>query len=267
MSIFKKMKLAYKDTKKSVLVVYLLLRFLVILVLIRQIFLKNYDNVFLCFFTLILFLLPFVLSKKLNIELPSLLEIIILLFIYSAEVLGEIQNFYNTFSHWDTILHTINGFLCAGVGLALTDLLNNNSKNIKLSPIYVVLVSFCFSMTIGVLWEFFEFASDRYFFTDMQKDRIVNKISTVELNPDGLNKAIIVDGIKKTEIYIDSDTITIDGGYLDIGIIDTMKDLIVNFVGAVAFSIIGYLYIKNRDKYKFTENFILKRKDLHAENN
>ena len=157
--------------------------------------------------------------------------------------------------------------MCAGVGLALTDLLNNNSKNIKLSPIYVVLVSFCFSMTIGVLWEFFEFASDRYFFTDMQKDRIVNKISTVELNPDGLNKAIIVDGIKKTEIYTDSDTITIDGGYLDIGIIDTMKDLIVNFVGAVAFSIIGYLYIKNRDKYKFTENFILKRKDLHAENN
>ncbi len=116
-------------------------------------------------------------------------------------------------------------------------------------------------MTIGVLWEFFEFSADRYFRTDMQKDRIVQVISTVELEPDGKNIPVIIKDIKYTEIYSGNDEnnltkTVIKGGYLDIGIIDTMKDLIVNFIGAVVFSIFGLLYIKNRDKYKFAAKFI-----------
>lgn len=255
----KKIKEAYKESRKGVLVVYLLLRFLVILVMVRQIFLHNYWNAFLCILVLIQFLIPYFITKKLKIELPSIFEIIILLFIFSSEVLGEIQNFYGVFKHFDTVLHTLNGFLCAAVGFSLIDLCNNNSEKFNLSPLYLTIVAFCFSMTIGVLWEFLEYSIDKVMLSDMQKDKLVTKISSVWLNPDGKNKAIIVDNINKTIIYSDSGETVIEGGYLDLGLNDTMKDLIVNFVGAVVFSIFGYLYVINRDKYKIAEKFIPKK--------
>ena len=251
-----KMKEKYKMTKKKSLIVYFVLRFLVILCMILQIIRGDLNNAFLCLLSLILFTVPSLIEDKLNIGIPTLLESIVYVFIFSAEILGEINNFYGNIPYWDTMLHTINGFLAAGVGFSLVDLLNKNSKNINLSPLYVAIVAFCFSMTIGVLWEFYEYGMDRYFKLDMQKDRIVDVISTVELDPDKSNKAIVVDNIKETHIITDDGTVIINGGYLDIGIIDTMKDLIVNFIGAVSFSTIGYLYILNRDKYKFAVNFI-----------
>ena len=256
-----KIKELYRNSKKSSLIWYLVLRALVIVTMITSFFRGNFNGVFLCGLTLVLFLIPFWIDKKLNIDIPNVLEIIIFLFIFSAEILGEINNFYGNIPHWDTILHTLNGFFCAAIGFSLIDILNNSERfHIKLSPVFVSLVAFCFSMTIGVLWEFFEFGADQIFKYDMQKDRIVQTISTVELEPDGKNKPVVVDDIFKTVIYSNKDGQTeetvITGGYLDIGIIDTMKDLIVNFVGAVVFSIIGYFYIHNRDKYKFAENFI-----------
>ena len=114
-------------------------------------------------------------------------------------------------------------------------------------------------MTIGVLWEFLEYSIDKVMLSDMQKDKLVTKISSVWLNPDGKNKAIVVDNINKTIIYSDSRETVIEGGYLDLGLNDTMKDLIVNFVGAVVFSIFGYLYVINRDKYKIAEKFMPKK--------
>ena len=255
----KKIKEAYKDNRKGVLIVYLLLRFLVILVMVRQIFLHNYWNAFLCILVLIQFLIPYFITKKLKIELPSIFEIIILLFIFSSEILGEIQNFYGVFKHFDTVLHTLNGFLCAAVGFSLIDLCNNNSEKFNLSPLYLTIVAFCFSMTIGVLWEFLEYSIDKVMLSDMQKDKLVTKISSVYLNPDGKNKAIVIDDINKTIIYTSDGETIIDGGYLDLGLNDTMKDLIVNFVGAVVFSIFGYLYVINRDKYKIAEKFMPKK--------
>ena len=149
------------------------------------------------------------------------------------------------------MLHTINGFIMGAIGLSLIELLNKN-ENIKimLSPIFVAIVSFCFSMTIGVLWEFFEFGMDMTFNTDMQKDYIVDKINSVKFDENNLNKvhsieieSLIVNGEDWIEKY---------GGYIDIGLIDTMKDLFVNFIGALTFSVIGYFYSKNgsNDKIK-----------------
>ena len=256
------MKITVGEYKKRDLTVYVILRILVIITMISQLLRGNYENVFMCILTLILFLVPIFIDRKLNIKLPTVLEAIILLFIFSAEILGEVRNFYGIFKGWDTILHTINGFLCAAIGFSLIDILNRSHKfHTKLTPLFVALVSFCFSMTIGVLWEFFEFGADNILKLDMQKDRIVNTISTVTLEPEGKNKPVIVDNIKKTVIYSydeagDIIETTIEGGYLDIGIIDTMKDLIVNFIGAVVFSIIGLLYINNRDGYKFAEAFM-----------
>lgn len=254
--------------------VYFVLRFLVILVMIRQIFTANWNNVFLCILTLILFLVPVVIDRKFNIRLPNTLETIILLFIFSAEILGEINEFYLHFAHWDTILHTLNGFLCAAIGFSMIDILNRKEVfHTKLSPIFVALVAFCFSMTVGVLWEFFEFGMDRVFKYDMQKDEILKTIATVELNPSGKNVAVVIDNIEKTIIQSRDNEgnlvlTEIDGGYLEIGISDTMKDLIVNFIGAIVFSILGLLYIKNKDEYKFAEQFIpvLKRREKTEEN-
>jgi hypothetical protein len=250
-----------KDADKKDVAVYLILRTLVIIVMIRQILLGEWNNVFLCVLTLILFMIPAFIEKRINIELPNALQIIILLFIFSAEILGEINEYYLTIKHWDTILHTINGFLCAAIGFSLIDILNQKEfVYVTLSPIFVALVAFSFSMTIGVCWEFFEYGMDTFLKKDMQKDTIVTTISTVNLEPNGKNIPVVVKDITSTTIHTtengEEKDIEIDGGYLDIGLNDTMKDLLVNFIGAFVFSIIGLLYIEDRDKYKFAENFI-----------
>lgn len=259
-------KIEIGEYKKKDITIYIILRILVIAVLIIQLFRGNFENVFMCILTLILFLIPIFVDRKLNIKLPDTLEKIILIFIFSAEILGEVQNFYGIFKSWDTVLHTMNGFLCAAIGFSMIDILNNSEKfHTKMKPIFVGVVAFCFSMTIGVLWEFFEFGMDNFFKTDMQKDRIVQLVSSVKINPQKENNAIVINNINKTIVYyVESDgtqkELVIDGGYLDIGLKDTMKDLLVNFIGALVYSIIGYFYIKDRDGYKFAENFIPKKK-------
>ena len=254
----------FDNYSKRNMTIYFILRGLVLLTLLRQIFMGNWNNVFLCGLTLVLFVIPAVIEKKLNLALPDALQILILLFIYSAEILGEINEFYIVIPHWDTILHTLNGFLCAAVGFSTIDILNQKEFfHATMSPLFVALVAFCFSMTIGVMWEFFEFGADQILRYDMQKDVIVDTISTVKLDPDGKNNAVVISDIEKTIIKSKDENgniqeTVIEGGYLDLGIDDTMQDLIVNFIGAVVFSILGLLYISNRDKYKFAENFIPK---------
>lgn len=246
------------DKSKTNIIIYFLLRGLVILSLIAQGFHGNWNNVFLCVVTLILFTLPDIISDKLKIKLPNTLEVIVYVFIFSAEILGEIQNFYGVFPHWDTMLHTLNGFLCAAIGFSLVDLLNNNIDAIDMTPAFVSLVAFCFSMTIGIFWEFVEFSIDNYLNKDMQKDSIVTKINSVKINEERSNEVVSINDINRTIIYTDSSSIVVDGGYLDIGLYDTMKDLFVNFIGAIIFCLIGYVYIKNRDEHSFAKMFIPK---------
>lgn len=245
--------------KKSVVAaVYIVLRLLVILMMVAQFFNGNFENVFLCMLTLILFLLPTIFEKSLQIDLPNALEIIILLFIFAAEILGEIRAFYTTFAYWETMLHTLNGFLCAAIGFSLADMCNRHKRiSLSLSPVYMAIVAFCFSMTIGVLWEFFECTMDQFFLLDMQKDTVVNVISSVKLDPTGGNTPVAIKGITDVIVVCGDEQIPLGlGGYLDIGILDTMKDLWVNFIGAVVFSIVGYFYVKSRGKGWFARNFI-----------
>lgn len=250
----------YKETGEIELLVYIVLRFLVIVCMVLEIAKQEWNNAFLCLLTLILFTFPTMIEDRLKIRFPTVLESFMYVFIFLAEILGEINNFYGIIPYWDTFLHTINGFLAAGVGFSLIDLLNENSKNINLSPFFVAIVSICFSMTIGVLWEFFEYGVDKYLRLDMQKDKVITSIQSTLLDPDNKNKAIVINNIKSTEIITDDEVIVIEGGYLDVGLNDTMDDLLVNFIGAIGFSTIGFLYIKNRDKYKFAENFIPTKK-------
>lgn len=248
-----------KSDRKT-MIVYIILRILVILCMIRELMLKNYQNVLLCLLSLILFLLPAIIESKFKLDLPNTLEIIILIFIFSAEILGEINNFYGLYQNFDSILHTINGFLSASVGFSLIYILNENIESFNLSPLFVSLVAFCFSMTIGVIWEFFEYGMDNIFNIDMQKDTYIEKINTTLLDDTNQNKVVKTNGINKTILYDEdnNELITING-YLDIGLIDTMEDLIVNFFGAITYSIFGYFYIKNKDKNKLASKFLIKK--------
>ena len=233
--------------------IQMVLTLIVVFSVIRQFFLGNYHNMFLGILTLILFMVPQFLDKKLSVTIPVGLETVILIFIFSAEILGEINAFYVKIPIWDSILHTTNGFLMAAIGFALIDLFNRSEKfSIKMSPYFVAFFAFCFSMTVGVLWEFFEFSMDQFLGLDMQKDWIVTAINSVKLNPTGANVPIHVD---VQSVVINGEQWNI-GGYLDIGLIDTMKDLIVNFIGAVVFSIIGILYLKNRERGKLAASLI-----------
>ena len=198
----------YNENKK-VFAFYMILHTMVVLTGIRCFLTQNYENVLVCILALILFLAPAFIEERMDISIPPLFQIIIFFFIFAAEILGEVNHYYVKIPGWDTMLHTMNGFLCATVGFSLVYLLNRGSKNVNLSPFYLTLVAFCFSMTSGVLWEFFEFAMDQIF-------------------------------------------------YLDIGIIDTMKDLLVNLVGAIVFSFIGYFTLRTSKASKVAESFMIK---------
>lgn len=235
---------------------FLFLRFSVILILIRNIFTANYENIFICLLTLFLFVIPYAIEKKFKIDIPDFLEIIIFLFIFSAEILGELNSFYTKIPMWDNILHTINGFVMGAIGLSLIELLNSSKDlKIKLSPIFVAIVSFCFSMTIGVCWEFFEYGMDTSFNLDMQKDTIIERIDSVTFDPDNLNKVHSIE-IESLEVN-GEDWMELYGGYIDVGLIDTMNDLIVNFIGALTFSIIGYFYSRKHDNDKLKRILIV----------
>ncbi len=235
---------------KKQFIAYSILRILVLLTAVRCAFTHNYESLAICVLTLVLFLLPSLFEQLLKIEIPPVFQIIIYLFIFAAEILGEVNKYYTAIPGWDTMLHTINGFLCAAIGFSLFNILNRGSKSMQLSPFYLSLVAFCFSMTVGVVWEFIEFTADQMFFLDMQKDFVVSSFASVTLDESNTQIPVRISDITRTIIETkNGDPVVIEGGYLDIGIIDTMKDLMVNFIGAIVFSVIGYFY-EARNKTK-----------------
>lgn len=251
-----------KENVKKRTVVETVLIGLVLLSVVRQFFLGSYHNMFLGILTLFLFMIPQLVEKTIGVTIPVGLKTVILIFIFSAEILGEINAFYIKIPIWDTILHTTNGFLMAAIGFALIDLFNRSERfSMKMSPYFVAFTAFCFSMTVGVVWEFFEFSMDWFFYTDMQKDWILPVISSVKLDPAGANQPVKV---AVESVVINGEEWNL-GGYLDIGIVDTMKDLMVNFVGAVVFSVIGIVYLKQRGKGRLASALIPQVKEKKDE--
>ena len=239
---------------KGTFAVYTAVRLLVIAILVLSILNGAYENVFTCVLSLVLLMLPYVIERRLGIDLPSALEITVILFIFAAEILGELRSYYVNVPHWDTMLHTVSGFIYAAVGFAMLDILNKHERvSIHLSPLSLAFVAFCFSMTIGAVWEIFEFSIDQLFHKDMQKDTIVHYITSVTLDETRSNIPITIGGI--TEVTVNGQDLGL-GGYLDIGLLDTMKDLIVNLIGAVVFSVIGYFYVKNRGRGRVAKMFV-----------
>ncbi len=239
--------------KPIVMAVYWVLRFIVIVSLVLSCIRKDYESAWVCVLVLVLYMLPRIVQQNFHIELPSALEIIILVLIFAGEILGELRSYFIYFPHWDTLLHTTSGFVSAAFGYSMVDLLNRNKpQHIQLSPLYLALVSFCFSMTVGVIWEFFEFGMDNFFHMDMQKDTVIHAFSSVNLDPTASNIPVRVEDI--TDVAVNGTSLGL-GGYLDIGLYDTMEDLFVNFIGALTFSVIGYFSAKS-GKNSIAKNFV-----------
>lgn len=241
--------------------VYTILRVLVIITLIRSILTLNLESAALCILSLLLFLIPTFMEENAHVEVPAAMQITIYLFIYAAEILGEINRFYTIIPGWDTMLHTINGFLCAAIGYSMVDIVNRGSKRVSLSPFYLSMMALCFSMTICVCWEFIEFTIDKFFYLDMQKDYIIRNIGSVTLDPTHSQIPVRISGISKTVIHTKAGKIYTLDGYLDIGLIDTMKDLMVGFAGAFIFSVLGYIYCKFGKPKHFTEDLLVTATD------
>lgn len=208
---------------------------------------RDLEHIFLCILSLVLFTIPNVLKKHLRLEVPTVIEVCAVLFIVCGIVLGEVESFFVRFKYWDTILHTFNGIACAALSLSLVVLLNRQEKILfRLSPVFLLIVSVSFAMMIGVLWEFFEFGMDYFFGMDTQKDTWIYGFSTVALDPLQTGTLTTISPIQS--VNINNGEIILDG-YLDIGLYDTMEDLFVTFIGAVAFNLFAAMYVKKHDGF------------------
>lgn len=249
-------KKIYMNQKKSCLTILLILIVLVFLCMTLKLIQGQFSSAILCISSILFFFLPILIQIKFSIKISNPLEILIYLFLFASQILGEVYHFYVLVPSWDLILHTLSGFLCVGIGISIISFFTNSG--VHLSIWNIIIFGFCFSMTTSVCWEFGEYTIDKIFLTDAQKDIFVKKISSVKLDESKNNKPVKIYNIEKT-ILFDKDgqaITTIYGGYLDIGLNDTMKDLIANFIGAIIYSIFGYFYIKYRDKNDLTRNFI-----------
>ena len=241
--LFRRMFQSIKENRAE-FAVYCVLCLITIAVIVYSAVQRNWTGCYNGVLTLLLFFLPAFLEERLHIELSTALEIITMLFVFCAQILGEVGMYYARFPFWDTMLHWTNGFLFAAFGFSLAEICNRSKKvSFQLSPFFLALVACCFSLSIGVCWEFIEYGIDVLTKSDMQKDSILTLISTGKLSPDGQTPVVIKNITQTVITTADGQTYTVNG-YLDIGLFDTMKDLLVDFAGALIFSVIGYCSIK-----------------------
>lgn len=229
-----------KNKKTSAEKIVPLMRYFFILLTIPAIiynFLNaQWEMLFSAILTLLLFLLPSFFSKRTKISIPATFQIIILLFIFASMYLGEIRNYFYRIHWWDSMLHSTSAIILGYIGFLLIYALNKDKNiHVRLSPFFIALFTFCFAMTVGVIWEIFEFLVDSIFNVNMQKARNLE------------------------ELY----------GFFDtrLGVLDTMRDLIVNTIGALLVSVIGYYYskkkmVKDNTFWKLKDQFIEENPDL-----
>ena len=228
----------------------------VLIVLVNQIIIASWFGILMCALALMMYLFPSVLALKFKIRMSAVLECGFYLGVFGAMIMGETWRLYGKIPLLDSILHTLSGFACAGLGFSLVMALSNSQK-MRASAFVTVLIAFCVSMTVGVLWECAEYASDSLLRTDAQKDFVVQDVATLYLYHGSDEERLIkIEDIDHTEVFTKNGEVTkIENGYLDIGLIDTMKDLLVNLAGAVVFCVLGFIQLKT--KVKLVDYFVL----------
>ena len=205
----------YKRSKSN-MIISNLVRIALIIMFIRAFVTGDHSQDFLIVLTFAMTYYPSILEKHFGVYLPNGLQIIITLFIFASQVLGEMSGFYTTVPWWDLMLHTISGTVLGMIGFLFVYLLNEKGDaNVNLSTAFVIIFAFCFALTIGVFWEFFEYGADRLLGYNMQRFRLPGE---------------------------------------DV-LVDTMNDLIVDAVGAGVACIFGWLYIKTQNDTLFNNFF------------
>ena len=207
--------------------------------------LKTYTTSIVSVISLFIFILPNIVGKIFKVKFPMLLDIVICIFTFFAQILGDIYNFYLIIPWWDDFLHFTSGMMFIEIGYFFIDLIKINNSKICLSPLFMVAISFYFTITVLTFWECIEFGCDKFLGTDTQKDTIVTEINSSEFTRKN----------KGTDKYIKIDTLIVNnqdwnekyGGYLDIGLHDTMYDLLNGIIGAFFYSIVRYYNTKNKN--------------------
>lgn len=206
--------------------IIILMRVVVIFYLIIGIIKWNTTTVVAALLSLVLMTITSYLKKKLNLD--KKLELLIYIFIITTEVLGQIYHFYTRVPIFDIIIHTYSSFVISYIALIII-------KKHKLPKIITILFIFSFAMMCESIWEIFEFSTDRLLKTDMQKDTIINEITSCYLSENGDTPTtmvvdnVVVNNISFTDKY---------NGYLDIGLYDTISDMSCALLGALIFIII-----------------------------
>ena len=169
-----------------------------------------------CILGLVTIPLPSILERRLRFELPGLLYGFYIVFLYCAIFLGEVRSFYYLFPRWDSILHFFSSLMTGFFGLMVVTILNRDRHvSMNLSPLFVCLFAFCFSVTIGSLWEIYEFIGDGLFGLNMQKFMTA-----------------------QGELLVGHNALR-----------DTMKDIIVDVLGALLASVIGMISIRRGTRW------------------
>lgn len=178
-----------------------------------------------CIVGIFAMLLPSILKKRMNLVIPSNMMLLFTIFLYCAIYLGEVKSFYYQVPHWDTILHTFSGAMLGALGFSFVTFLNKTERvPLNLSPLFVAAFAFCFAVMLGVVWEIYEFTADSLLATNMQKF-----------------------ALESGQPLVGREALS-----------DTMKDLIVDMIGAFVMSAIGYISLKY--KKGWVEKLLLKIK-------
>lgn len=224
---------------------FLLLCLLVIVILaslISEFIMRDYFHIFLSFYTLLLLIVPTFFIKKLKITISNFFLILFYLSVFSSNILGEIYHFYINVPIFDDIVHFLTAFFMSSLVFTLI----KNFTPLQNHLLLIAIISTSLSLTFSVCWEFYEYSSDKFLLTDMQKDTLISNISSSKLDNSQNYKPVKVQKIHKVILYNSHNDILkeTEGGYLDIGLNDTMGDLIISFIGASLSSIFCCFYFK-----------------------
>lgn len=161
--------------------------------------------------------IPLLMARRFRVFIPPEFEVLAIVFVFASLFLGEVHGYYTRFWWWDLVLHTSSGLLMGILGFLLVHVLNETEDiNLHMTPGFVAFFAFTFAVSVGALWEIFEFAMDSLFGMSMQKPMLGD--------PSGLT--------------------------------DTMWDMIVNALGALLIAVLGYGYLKTAGNKSFLERWI-----------
>ncbi len=162
-------------------------------------------------------MLPTVFAKRFDVVIPAAFQLLTILFVFASLFLGEVHGYYLKIWWWDIALHTVSGFLLGIVGFLLVYVMNETERvSLYMKPGFIAFFAFLFAIGVGVFWEFFEYTADKVFNLAMQKPAFGDST----------------------------------------GLTDTMTDLMVDALGAMVISLMGYRYLKRHPKQGLVQRWV-----------